>query len=134
MTPFGIRKKIKKLMGFNEGPKASSNPPRPKYSVTFVLPDGEEYQAEAREGDSLVMTSGRSAYPISTGCMDSSCGTCEVIILDGGDQISPEGSKETTNKETNEINPLHRLGCQTAVLGEGVKVKIVNVLGADGDY
>jgi ferredoxin len=134
MTPFGIRKKIKKLMGFDQGPKASSSPPRPKYSVTFVLPDGEEFQAEAREGDSLVMASGRSAYPISTGCMDSSCGTCEVIVLDGADQISPEGSRESDTKISNEINPLHRLGCQTAVLGTGVKVKIVNVLGADGDY
>ena len=81
-----------------------------------------------------MLASGRSAYPISTGCMDSSCGTCEVIILEGSEHISPESSKETATKEANNINPSHRLGCQTAVLGLGVKVQIVNVLGADGEY
>ena len=134
MTPFGIRKKLKKLLGFDQGPKASSSPPRPKYSVTFVLPDGEEYQADAKEGDSLVLASGRSAYPISTGCMDSSCGTCEVVVLEGNENLSPVTGKETATKEANQIDEAHRLGCQTAVLGEGVKVRIVNVLGADGDF
>lgn len=134
MTPFGIRKMIKKMLGFDQGPKASSNPPRPKYSVTFVLPDGEEYQSDAREGDSLVLASGRSANPISTGCMDSSCGTCEVIVLEGNDSLSPITNKEVATKEANNIAEEHRLGCQTAVLGAGVKVQIVNVLGADGDY
>ena len=134
MTPFGIRKKLKKLLGFDNGPKASSNPPRPKYAVTFVLPDGQEYQEDAREGDSLVLASGRSENPISTGCMDSSCGTCEVIVLEGNDNLSPITSKETATKEANNIPPEHRLGCQTAVLGEGVKVKIINVLGVDGDF
>ena len=134
MTPFGIRKKLKKLLGFDNGPKASSNPPRPKYSVTFVLPDGEEYQADAREGDSLVLASGRSEYPISTGCMDSSCGTCEVVVLAGNENLSPVTGKETATKDANQIEDAHRLGCQTAVLGEGVKVQIVNVLGADGDF
>jgi len=134
MTPFGIRKKLRKLLGFDQGPKASSNPPRPKYSVTFVLPDGEEYQADAKKGDSLVLASGRSAYPISTGCMDSSCGSCEVIVLEGSENLSPVTGRETSTKEANQINEAHRLGCQTAVLGEGVKVKIVNVLGADGDF
>ncbi len=134
MTPFGIRKKLKKLLGFDDGPKASSNPPRPQYPVTFVLPNGEEYEVNAREGDSLVLASGRSEYPISTGCMDSSCGTCEVIVLEGLDNLSPVTSKETATKEANQIAEEHRLGCQTAVLGTGVKVQIVNVLGADGDY
>ena len=100
MTPFGDSvRKLKKMLGFDNGPKASSNPPRPKYAVTFVLPDGQEYQEDAREGDSLVLASGRSENPISTGCMDSSCGTCEVIVLEGNDSLSPITSKETATKE-----------------------------------
>ena len=94
----------------------------------------EEYQEDAREGDSLVLASGRSENPISTGCMDSSCGTCEVIVLEGGDSLSPITSKETATKEANDIPVEHRLGCQTAVFGEGVKVQIINVLGVDGDF
>jgi ferredoxin len=66
--------------------------------------------------------------------MDSSCGTCEVIILEGADSLSPVSSKETATKAANQISEAHRLGCQTAVLGDGAKVQIVNVLGADGEY
>jgi ferredoxin len=134
MTPFGIRKMLKKMLGFDNGPKASSNPPRPKYTVTFVLPDGEEYQVTAREGDSLVLASGNADHPISTGCMDSSCGTCEVIVLEGSENLTSVSSAETATKAANLIAEEHRLGCQTAILGEGVKVQIVNVLGADGDF
>lgn len=134
MTPFGLRKKLKALLGLDSGPKASSNPPRPKFEVTFVLPNGEEYTADAREGDSLVLASGRSEQPISTGCMDGSCATCEVVVLEGADKLSPVSEKETATKKANQVNASHRLGCQTAVLGAGVKVQIVNVLGVDGDF
>ena len=72
MTPFGIRKKLKALLGFGEPPKPAT-PPRPKYSVSFVLPNGDDYQVEAKEGDSLVLASGRGPYPISTGCSDGLC-------------------------------------------------------------
>ena len=115
-------------------PKASSNPPRPKYAVTFVLPDGEEYQADAREGDSLVLASGRSEYPISTGCMDSSCGTCEVVVLAGMKVYLPLLARRPPPKKPIKLRMHIVLAVRHAVLGEGVKVQIVNVLGADGDF
>ena len=130
MTPFGLRKKIKAMMGW-DNPKPAAAPPRPTYPVTFVLPDGEEYQMQAREGDSLVLTASRSAYPISTGCRDGTCGTCRVELLEGGDGLTTSSEYENSTKNANEIPLSFRMGCQAGVIGHGVKVKIVNVMGDD---
>lgn len=132
MTPFGIRKKLKSLLGL-DAPKGSTTPKEqevPNYTVTFVLPDGSSYQARAKEGDTLVMSSNRGPQPIATGCADGSCGTCRVEVLLSHDQLTPETEHERNTKRANNVPGEYRLGCQTGVLGEGIKVRIVNVLGA----
>ena len=131
MSRFGIRKKIKSLMGWDSSPKPPSAPARPKYPVTFVLPNGESYTADAKEGDSLVLTSGRGPYPISTGCSDGTCATCRVEVLEGLDSLTRADDHENKTKADNEIDSGLRLGCQAAVIGSGVKVKIINVLGEE---
>ena len=130
MTPFGIRKKLKALLGWGE-PIKTSTPSIPRYSVSFVLPNGSDYQVEAKEGDSLVLASGRGPYPISTGCSDGSCGTCCIEVLEGADQLTPADSHEEETKKNNGVAENLRLGCQTAILGAGIKVRIINVLGED---
>ena len=122
------------MLGFDNGPKASSNPPRPKYAVTFVLPDGQEYQEDAREGDSLVLASGRSENPSRQGVWIVVAVLVKSSYLKGNDSLSPITAKKPQPKKPINIPAEHRLGCQTAVLGEGVKVKIINVLGVDGDF
>ena len=133
MTPFGIRKKLKSLLGLDGGGAAPSAPKEqevPTYTVNYVLPDGSSYSAKAKEGDTLVMSSNRGPSPIATGCADGTCGTCRVEVLMSHDQLTPETDHERTTKKNNNVAPEFRLGCQTGVLGEGIKVKIVNVLGA----
>ena len=88
ITPFGIRKRLKGLLS-SPAPPAPAAPKRPKYDVRFVLPDGSDYTTQAKEGDSLVLASGRGPAPIATGCADSSCGSCQVEILAGEDQLTP---------------------------------------------
>lgn len=135
MTPFGLRNKlkalIKELFGGGGGTSAPTAPLRPRWPVTFELPDGTRYQAEAKEQDSLVLASGRGPRPISTGCSDGTCSTCQVVVVEGGDQLSPADEHETRTKSENGVDPSRRLGCQTAVLGPGVHVKIINVLGEE---
>ena len=130
MTPFGIRKKIKALLGLGK-PAAPPKPERPRYTVTFQLPNGEDYLVEAKEGDSLVLASGRGAYPIATGCSDGSCATCRVEVLEGVDSLSQADEFEMKTKENNGVDTSLRLGCQAAVLGENLKVRIINVLGEE---
>ena len=127
MTPFKIRRRIKSLLGMGAS-SAPSRPERPKYTVAFELPNGDTFEVEAKEGDSLVLASGRGAYPIATGCADSTCGTCRVEILAGHEQLS---SESTLEKQERGIDEALRLGCQTAVLGAGVRAKIINVLGEE---
>lgn len=132
MTPFGIRKKLKSLLGLDQ-PAPSTTPKEqevPTYTVTFVLPDGSSYTAKAKEGDTLVMSSNRGPQPIATGCADGTCGTCRVELLHAHDQLTPETEHERGTKRANNVPMEYRLGCQTGVLGEGVKVKVINVLGA----
>jgi len=133
MTPFGIRKKLKSLLGLDASKSSSSTPKEqevPNYTVTFVVPDGGTYTARAKEGDTLVMSSNRGPQPIATGCADGTCGTCRVEVLLCHDQLTPETDHEKNTKKANNVPSEYRLGCQTGVLGEGIKVKIVNVLGA----
>jgi len=130
MTPFGIRKKIKALLGLSS-PPAPKKPERPRYTVTFQLPNGEDYLVEAKEGDSLVLASGRGAYPIATGCSDGSCATCRVEVLEGADNLSQADEFEISTIERNNVDSSLRLGCQSAVLGENLRVRIINVLGEE---
>lgn len=129
MTPFGIRNKLKSLFGGGSASPPPKREEKPRYPVTFVLPDGSEYQADAKQYDSVVMASGRSAKPIATGCGDATCATCRVEVLEGAESLSSEDEHETATKKANGVDPSMRLACQVAVTGPGVKVRIVNVLG-----
>ena len=134
MTPFGIRNKLKSLLGLGGASSSDSSAPKkaeiPTYTVTFVTPDGTTFDAKAKEGDTLVMSSNRGAAPIATGCADGTCGTCRVEVILCHDQLTPETEHERETKQKNAVPKDFRLGCQVGVLGEGIKVKIVNVLGA----
>jgi ferredoxin len=136
MTPFGLRKKLRGLLGGLRGgaaaaPAAAAPAPR-KYTVRFEVPDGSSYATSARHDDSLVMASGRGPQPIATGCSDSTCGTCQVEVLEGAGALSPRTEHEAGTAARNKVPDGLRLGCQTHVIGDGVRVRIVNVLGAEG--
>lgn len=130
LTPFGIRKRLKSLL-FDSAPPAPAAPKRPKFDVRFVLPDGSDYVTQAKEGDSLVLASGRGPAPIATGCADSSCGTCQVEILAGVDNLTPVTKREEETRKATGVPEHLRLGCQAGVLGEGVEVRIINVFGEE---
>ena len=130
MTPFRIRERLKKLL-FSSKPAPSAAPARPRYPVRFVLPDGTDYTTEAKEGDSLVLASGRGPAPIATGCADSSCGTCQVEILAGAESLTPGDEAEARTKADNKVPEDRRLGCRAEVLGPGLEVKIINVFGEE---
>lgn len=134
MTPFGLRKKLRGLLGRlgSAKPAAEAAAPAPrKYTVRFDVPDGSTYATHARHDDSLVMASGRGPQPIATGCSDGTCGTCQVEILEGDGALSPRTEHEASTAARNKVPAGLRLGCQTHVIGDGVRVRIVNVLGAE---
>jgi ferredoxin len=133
MTPFGIRSKLKGLLGGGAASKpAPAREQKPRFPVTFELPDGSSYVADASQHDSLVMASNRGPKPIATGCADGTCATCRCEVLAGAESLSPADDHEAKTRRANGVDAALRLGCQTAVLGPGVRVRIVNVLGEVG--
>lgn len=128
MTPFGIRKRLRDLFGPKPAEPAA---PRRRYPVSFSVPDGSTYLADAKHGDSLVLTSGRGPQPIATGCADGTCATCRVEVLAGADSLSAPTDHEGRTKRNNAVDASLRLGCQTHVLGEGVKVRVVNAFSGE---
>ncbi|PPR08327.1 MAG: hypothetical protein CFH44_01175, partial [Proteobacteria bacterium] len=51
------------------------------YKVIFVLPNGEEFIAEANDGDNLLQIAHRNALQLEGACEGSlACATCHVIV------------------------------------------------------
>lgn len=129
MTPFGIRKRLKKLLGLEAPSPQPQAPPAPRYEVKFELPDGTSYTAKGKSGDTLSRISGRGPRPLATGCADTSCGTCAIEILSGHDRITEASDHELNTKAANNVPDERRLACATAITGEGVVVKVFAILG-----
>lgn len=132
MTPFGIRKRLKKLLGLGASSPPPSKPRAPRFAVRFVLPDGTEHEAKGKAGDPIARVSGRGPRPLATGCADTSCGTCAVEILEGADQVTPVSDHEAATRKANGIGDDLRLACTAAILGPGVVVGVRTVLGEEG--
>lgn len=130
MTPFGIRKFIKRLLGL--GPTESTEDARPpaRAKVTLILVDekGEEQTYQGGAGDTPLFISGNMAKPIGSGCNDSSCATCRVEILEGHENVSPQGSGEMETLAANAYDENLRLACRMEILQGSVKLRAYEFL------
>jgi ferredoxin len=131
VTPWKLRDRVRSL--FAAKPAAPEDEPLPKYAVTYVLPNGEPQQAMATKGFTLVLASGNLQWPIDTGCADSSCATCQVDVLSGGDQLTRRTDGEAATLENNGAPAERRLGCRAKIMGPGISVGMVNIVGWDGE-
>lgn len=122
MTPWGIRKKIKSLVG-GAAPERDE-----QYSVQLVLPDGSQHTVQCEPRYTLVMASQAIDTPIATGCPDGACGNCNVEVLDGGSALAPPTvAEQKILDEKWKHKPGTRLACHAKVVGNGAKVKVNNV-------
>ncbi len=141
MSRFGIRKKIRSLMG-------TQRPEIIRHSVTYILPDGTEQVVQAEERYNLLMASQALPSPIGTGrraggsCVDGGCGSCRVEVLDstGLTPMSP-GEKATLDayvagdphegrcREPGEpYTEQTRLACYAKIVGSGARVKVAELV------
>jgi ferredoxin len=146
MSRFGIRKKLKSMVqGGNEAP------PIIRYEVLFELPDGTERRLQAEEHYSILMAADAQGLTISTGrraggtCPDGKCGLCRVEVLDASgvkpmstseqqvlDDHTAGTPHEGRDREPAEPpNELTRLGCHTKIIGEGTRVRILELFDPD---
>ncbi len=127
MTPWKLRERVRSLFGAKA--PSPEDEPLPKYAVTYVLPNGEPQQAQAMKGSTLVLASGNLQFPIDTGCADSTCATCQVDVLSGGEQLTKPTDAEAKTLARNGAPAERRLGCRAKIMGPGVTVGMVNVAG-----
>jgi len=80
----------------------------------------------ATEGESLLDIALNQDVPLHHACGGfCSCTTCEVIVVEGADKLTPMEEDEKDRLESvGKLLPQHRLGCQARVLGD-VKVQMV---------
>lgn len=126
MTPFGIRKKIKALMGLGSGedtPKQNLRPQRPKVTLVLLDRDGKEQVFEGDAGSSPLYISGNMAMPIASGCNDSSCSTCRIEVLEGEENLSPRSAREIATLKANDRPENLRLACCSEILKGAVRVR-----------
>lgn len=79
----------------------------------LILNDEE---IDVTDGDNIVDYIEEAGVPI--GCSNGVCGTCEVEILDGMDNLSPLNQEE----EDLGMEGSKRLGCQCVLLSGSVKM------------
>ena len=129
MSRFGIRKRLRAWAGSEA--VGSERPTPPRFTVVFDCPDGSSFTAHAKTGDSLLLASGRGPQPISSACTDGTCGTCRVDVLEGSGSLTEQGEHELQTKTEVGVPAEQRLGCHAGIHGDGVHVRIVNVLGEE---
>jgi ferredoxin len=138
VSRFGIRKRIRSMLGSSDRPEIVT------YPVTFILPDGTEQTLEVEERYNLLMASQGLPAPISNGrraggpCPDGSCDLCRVEILDptGLSEMKPFEEKvmmDHTEGKPHEgrprapvpaPGPKTRLACHCKIIGPGGRIKV----------
>ncbi len=126
MTPFGIRKRLKGLMGDAAKPDVTS------YELVFVLPDGSEQKVKTEARYTLAMASQFLPSPIATGCPDGQCGQCVVEVLDGtGIAAISDSERKVMDKWHKTPDPKRRLACHARVEGSGARVRVFSLFDYD---
>ena len=123
-SPFGIRRRLKRLFGMDTKSAAKEAAPEPeKITLAVTGPKGEEQSATTWAGTTILGVSGQFSRPIASGCSDSTCGTCHVEILEGADHLSEPTARERATLKDAGHTAAHRLACRTEILQGSVKVR-----------
>ena len=126
MSRFGIRKRIKGLVGMGQTPTIV------RHELTFVLPDGREHVVQAEDRYTLAMASQFLPSPIATGCPDGHCGKCVVEVLDARGIAAPSDSeRKVLDKWHKQPDPKRRLACHARVEGSGGRVRVFELFDYD---
>ena len=124
MTPFKIRKRLKKLLGLKEDAKADVRPPpREKVMLRVVDGDGLEQSHSGHVGDTPLFISGNMEKPIGSGRTDNNGSSWRVEILEGIENVSPQGENERAMLYDNGYAEHLRLACRVEILQGDARVR-----------
>lgn len=122
-SPFGIRRRLKSLFGMGEKKAPEPEPEPEKISLVVLGPKGDEQSVTTYAGSTILGASGQLRHPIASGCSDSTCGTCHVVILEGAENLSEPTAREKGTLKDSGHPAGQRLACRTEILKGAVKVQ-----------
>lgn len=145
MSRFGIRKRIRSMLG------SSSKPEIVRFPVTFILPDGTEKTIQVEERYNLLMASQGLPAPIANGrraggpCPDGACDLCRVEVLDGTGLTDKKPFEQQVMMDHTEGKPHEgrprdpvpppgpntRLACHCKIVGPGGRIKVHKLVDFD---
>lgn len=74
---------------------------------------------EVAQGANLFHALNDLGVPVASSCGgEGVCVKCMVKVIEGKENLSPEGDLETDMKEIHDVPPGHRMSCQTEVNGD----------------
>ena len=114
-TPFGVRRRLKRILGMDAA--ASAAPRAERVAITVVGPKGEEQTGESPKGSTILAASGVLKRPIASGCADSTCGTCRVEVLEGGETLTKADARERATLKEGGFPITMRLACRVEIDG-----------------
>ena len=126
-SPFGIRRRIKKLFGI-ETPPASAAPAADAVNLVVVGPKGDEQTTSGPAGSTVLALSGRLRHPIASGCSDSSCGTCRVEVVEGAENLGAPDDRERSTLRASGHPEHYRLTCRAELLKGSAKVQAFELI------
>ena len=86
--------------------------------VRFEPAHGEPREVRVPVGATLLDAARRGSLPIASACdADGLCARCGLVVLEGGDALSPESDAESAAKRRNRVDAAERLACQARVRG-----------------
>ena len=92
--------------------------------VRFLLDDDKTFEASCAVGGKLADicdAAPQAVVPFS--CRSANCGTCRVVILEGGNELQSQDDEELDLLEIFRAPPSHRLACCASVKpGDGLVV------------
>ena len=81
--------------------------------------------ADVETGLSILDASMRFRVPLYHTCGgNASCSTCRVMVIKGGENLSPIETAEAQILDSFDLQSPHRLGCQARIMKDQVEVEI----------
>ena len=93
-------------------------------TVTFVSNEGETLVVDAAPGSALADICDQNDAPIPFSCRSASCGTCRMVVLEGGDQLQPPEDEELEILDVFGNKPNQRLACCAKLNAAAVSIRV----------
>jgi 2Fe-2S ferredoxin len=85
-------------------------------TVVFDAKGAARVTKEAPNGGALADLCDESEAPIPFSCRSANCGTCRVVLIEGGELLLPPADEELDILDVFAVTPdRHRLACQARV-------------------